>query len=138
VIQRGQGFMEPSEFFRRYVAQEAYFVDLPLESNPHGSLTHLIQDLVVDRAFQEANISMRSPQFRALLREADGTVTRAEFGTAEATTFLDASPPVLPVAETEIATGDYVWRFTYDLILRGHLPQPENMWPLIKIALGIQ
>jgi hypothetical protein len=135
VIQKGQGLVEPAEFFRRYASREAYFVDLPLEGDPHGSLTHLIQDLVVDRAFQEANISMRSPKFRALLREAEGVVTRAEYGTADAMTFLD--PPLVKVAETEMATGDYVWRFTYDLILRGHMPQPENMWPLIKLALGI-
>lgn len=128
-IPRGQGLIDPPEFFRRYASAEAYFIDLPLAGDNHGSLTHLIQDLVVDRAFARAGRPMRSAEFRARLAHAEGEVTRDVYDTSEAMTFLD--PPLVPVRETKMTTGDYVWRFTYDLILDGHMPQPENIWPRI-------
>jgi hypothetical protein len=135
VIPQSSGFLNPAEFFRRYASAEAYFIDLPLANGYHGSLTHLVQDLVVDRALSRAGESMRSPQFRGLFAGTEGTVTRAEFETSEATTFLNADLPAIPVDETEMPVGEYVWRFTYDLILDGHMPQPENIWPILKDIL---
>ena len=129
-IPAGQGLIDPSEFFRRYASAPAYFIDLPLANDAHGALTHLIQDLVVDRAFARAGRSMRSPEFRAMLARAEGEVTLDAFETSQAKTFF--GPPDLSYQEVKMTTGDYVWRFSYDLILGGHMPQPENIWPALR------
>jgi hypothetical protein len=134
VIPKTSGFFKPPEFFKRYASAEAYFIDLPLATDNHGALTHLIQDLVVDRALACSGSTLRSPQFRGLLGRAEGVVARdGQFATNEAMTFLD--PPLVDAPELEMPVGDYVWRFTYDLILTGHMPQPENIWPLLRDLL---
>jgi hypothetical protein len=33
-------------------------------------------------------------------------------------------------------TGDYVWRFTYDLLQDGHLNKPEEVGRRLKSLLG--
>jgi hypothetical protein len=133
-IPEASGFLKPPEFFRRYGSAEAYFIDLPLANDNHGALTHLIQDLVVDRALARSGSTLRSPQFRGLLGRAEGVVARdGQFATKEATTFLD--PPLVDAPELEMPVGEYVWRFTYDLILTNQMPQPENIWPPLRDLL---
>lgn len=134
VIPKTSGFLKPPDFFKRYASAEAYFIDLPLATDDHGALTHLIQDLVVDRALARSGSTLHSPQFRGLLARAEGVVARdGQFATNEAMTFLD--PPLVDAPELEMPVGDYVWRFTYDLILKGHMPQPENIWPPLRDLL---
>ena len=33
-------------------------------------------------------------------------------------------------------TGDYVWRFTYDLLEKGHINKPEELGFRLKMLLG--
>jgi hypothetical protein len=48
--------------------------------------------------------------------------------------------------ETEMTTGDYVWRWTYDLFYptgklasHGRLPQPELLRPVLnKLGVGLR
>ncbi|HSC03713.1 MAG TPA: hypothetical protein VLC49_10345, partial [Solirubrobacteraceae bacterium] len=97
----------------------------------HGELTHLIQDLVVDSKLGRG----ASAEFRQLLKDAEGTIERyvegqpgvvTRFGAFANT--LGANVTFLP-DEVSMKTGDYVWRFTYDLFYGAEslrrMPQPE-------------
>ena len=120
VIQRqaGQPLLQPVEFFEQYASQPAAFVDLPLAHNAHHAMTHLIQDLVLTRAFKVAGIKLTGPEFRALLGKAEGRFR---------------VPRGAPIPEalwgTEMSVGDYVWQVTFDLFVtkESHLPQPEDV-----------
>lgn len=130
VIQRqpGQPLLQPVEFFEQYASQPYAFVDLPLAHNAHHAMTHLIQDLVLTRAFKAAGIKLTGPQFRELLGKAEGSFK---------------APRGAPIPEalwgTEMRVGDYVWQVTFDLFYPSerHLPQPEvvgqDLHDLLKI-----
>jgi hypothetical protein len=77
---------------------------------------HLIQDLVVDRAFAAAKIELTSAKFRALLGRATSRLAPPKLG-----------PVISTRGKNDLSLGDYVWQMTYDLYLnsRDHLPQPE-------------
>ena len=92
---------EGGEFFKKYVASGRPLIDPFFKGKAHGELTHLIQDLVLDKAFGAGT----SASFRRLLGQAEGEVTvwtqaaktntvkLTEFGTHSRsganTTFLD-------------------------------------------------
>ena len=123
-IPRSQGKYlsdNPGRFFELYVSQEPSFVDLPLLGKKHRAMSHLIQDLVVDRAFRARRIEMTSGRFRVLLGQTTGR--------------LVPPPGEMQVLTDEgthdLTTGDYVWQLTYDLFVGtlDHLPQPEAMGP---------
>jgi hypothetical protein len=121
------------EFFQRFVKDGQPLIDTYFHGKAHGDLSHLLQDLVLDKAFGAGT----STRFRQLLGRAEGKVTVWEQGaksntvkltrfgehsrSGANTTFLDK--------ETEMSTGDYVWRWTYDLLYEQEamrrLPQPE-------------
>ena len=129
-------------FFKNYVATGRPLIDKAFKGELHSELMHALQDLVIDRKFGPG----ASAQFRQLLANAEGSVTKwvpgaksntvklSKFGEhrgAKANvTFLEAE------AEKEILTGDYVWRFTYDLLYNDpglrRLPQPEKMGPVLR------
>jgi hypothetical protein len=129
VVQRaGEPLLPPVQFFEQYASQPAAFVDMPLAHNEHHAMTHLIQDLVVTRAFKAAGIRLTGPGFRALLGRSEGRFR---------------APQGAPIPEglwgTEMRVGDYVWQVTFDLFVDGeaHLPQPEvvgqDLHDLLKI-----
>ena len=125
------------EFFQQYVKGGRPLIDTYFQGKAHGDLSHLLQDLVLDKAFGAGT----SSQFRQLLGRAEGevhvweqaaksnTVRLTKFGehsrSGANTTFLDG--------ETKMSTGDYVWRWTYDLLYNKdamrRLPQPEIVNP---------
>ena len=111
----------PGKFFSLYASKEAPFVDLPLLGAKHKAMAHLIQDLVVDRAFRAKNIEMTSGKFRALLGQTTGRFVPPP---GEMQVLTDP-------ATKDMATGDYVWQLTYDLFVGklDHLPQPEAIGP---------
>ncbi len=97
----------PGKFFELYASKEPSFVDLPLLGAKHKAMAHLIQDLVVDRAFRARKIEMTSGKFRALLGQTTGRFV---------------PPPgdmqvLTDPATKDMATGDYVWQLTYDLFV---------------------
>ena len=138
----------PDEFFAQVATQKAYWVDKPLGQFPHGAMTHLLQDLVVNEALGGPD---KSAEFRELLGKAEGTVERyvrrggqlvpSKFAELPNTIFVDEvnqAGDVVP--EVKMQTGDYVWRFTYDLLYQGdalkdlgRLPQPEVLRPLLNL-----
>ena len=65
---------KPGLFFDRYASRAVPFVDMPLLGDRHRALTHLLQDLVVDRALKAAGKKMTSAQFRGLLAKATDKV----------------------------------------------------------------
>jgi hypothetical protein len=101
------------EFFQRYAGTGQRFLDhdAPLD---HGATTHLIQDLVIDRAFQEAGIGMRAEQFRALLPQVTGT-------------------------GGNVPLGDAVWRILWDSETGGLINRPEDLIQALRQVLtGLQ
>jgi hypothetical protein len=143
-------------FFRDVVSKKEYWVDHALAGEDHGEMTHLLHDLVVDRALGGPG---KSAEFRSeLLAKAEGKIQRYVKGGQpsrwvlgddgrpfENTLFMDGTDTAGNVIsrETEMTTGDYVWRWTYDLFYpksklasHGRLPQPELLRPILN-ALGV-
>lgn len=141
---------QADKFFEEFATQKFYIVDNPLGEFQHGAMTHLLQDLVVNKGLGGPH---KSAEFRQLLGEAEGIVERYErkgaklvdsqFAQVPNTVFLDdVDNPVLRWHEVKMRTGDYVWRFTYDLLYKAEgddalkrisrLPQPE----LLRLLLN--
>ena len=70
----------------------------------HGINTHLLQDLVVDRALRAAGRSESAAEFRALLERVKGRMPGGG-----------------------IPLGDLVWRVTYDVEHPGQINDPETL-----------
>ena len=89
-------------------------------------MTHIVQDLVVDRALRLAKMNMTSSQFRSLLGAAEGTFVPG------------MRAPIVPsLRGTSMTTGDYVWQMTYDLYEPGHLPKPEFVGRKLQALLSV-
>ena len=147
------------EFFKGHVSKNESWIDEALAAEGHGEMTHLLQDLVVDKVLGAGG----SVKFRSqLLANAEGKITRyVKRGRGETlspftqlpsgqplpnTMFMDVKDKgKLVYSETEMKTGDYVWRFTYDLFYEGEaalkqygrLPQPERLRPALN-EIGIE
>jgi hypothetical protein len=103
----------------------------------HGELSHLIQDLVVDSRLGQG----ASAAFRGALKHAEGTIERFVQGRAGVLTRFGAhaNSPAANITflegENSMRTGDYVWRFTNDLLYLDEgsrrLPQPEVVGKLL-------
>ena len=140
-------------FFTEVATRKEYWIDDALAGEKHGAMTHLLQDLVVDKALGTGG----SVEFRALLGRAEGKVPRYVGKTRTSSTFTQLpdgkplanetfmtykAPDGRVVEELEMATGDYVWRFTYDLFYRNaeafeqfaRLSQPERLRPALNAA----
>ena len=118
------GEMQGPAFFRRYAGRATAMLDKPLADTSHGSMIHILQDLVVDRALEEKGLS--SGQFREMLGREKTLITLPS---------TDDTPRGEP---REITIGDYVWRNTYDVIATGHIPTPESVWPILNKILGLK
>jgi hypothetical protein len=80
-------------------------------------MTHLVQDLVVNRGLRAEGVT--SAQFRVKLGDAHAEFMRPT--------------KAVPRGEARaIDIGDHVWRNTYDLQALGHLPMPEEVWPILS------
>ena len=151
------------EFFKQHVSKNESWIDEALAAEDHGQMTHLLQDLVVDRVLGAGG----SARFRSeLLKNAEGTIKRyvqrrkGDTLTNSRFTQLPSGQPLpnevfmdvydkvtgkLIYTETEMKLGDYVWRFTYDLFYKGEealkqygrLPQPERLRPALN-EIGIE
>jgi len=128
---------EGGQFFKEYVRSGRPLVDTFFKGKAHGDLSHLLQDLVLDKAFGAGT----SARFRQLLGRAEGDVhvweQAAKSNTVKLTRFGQHSRAKANVTflegETNMSTGDYVWRWTYDLLYEKEalrrLPQPEIVNP---------
>jgi hypothetical protein len=145
--------MRGGEFFKEVVTKRSHWVDEALGGQLHGQMTHLLQDLVVNKALRSPHASA---EFRELLGKAEGRVERyARKGDTQVPSRFTQLPDGTPLLNTvfvdyknqagvlepelEMQTGDYVWRFTYDLFYQGdalrdvgRLPQPEHFRPTLR------
>jgi hypothetical protein len=121
VIPRKVGFPESPVFFEQYAAKKGYLVDLPALYSDHGAMTHLVHDLVVDRALKAAGENLTSPEFRALLGKAEGMVLPG---------------PNTQLKKVKMRTGDLVWRMTYDTF-ENDLPKPELVGDTLQKLFGL-
>ena len=125
-IPNQKGILEGGTFFDDYVKQRVSIHDLPFKADPnaplpveyHGSVIHIVQDIVVNRA----RVGRTSYGFRELLGKADRKIT---------ITNLDGE-------REEVTVGDYVWRNTYDLFARGHMPMPEMIGHVLLRLLKVR
>lgn len=116
-------------FVKKVASKKEYFVDNPFVNTDHGALTHLVQDLVVNRAFKRAGSDMTSLRFRALIGKAAGKVQPNQMMRRGAAVFTRGQ---------EIPVADLVWRFTYDSLHMGQLNQPETLAPLLKKLFDVR
>ena len=130
-IDAKEGLLDPPVFFDKYAGKPGSFIDLPLQGDDHGAMTHLVQDLVIDRALRRANQSISSStQFRGLLGKAEGTVAKDLYATVSTRTFEKA--------ENTMRTGDYIWRMVFDNTGAGQINRPEAIGNQLLLALGVR
>jgi hypothetical protein len=101
-------------------------VDFPLLGPMHGALSHLIQDLVVNKAFAAAGLAHTSPEFRQMLGECKGYIYNMTGEPIKG----DAGP-----YDTKI--GEFVWQETYDATDGEMLNRPESLYPVLRELLGL-
>ena len=136
---------EGGEFFEKYVASGKPLVDQALQ----GKGTRRADSPHPGSRARKAFGAGTSANFRRLLGRAEGEVTvwtqaaktntvkLTEYGahsrSGANTTFLEG--------ETRMRTGDYVWRWTYDLLYEKEalrrLPQPEAVGPKLDALLDV-
>lgn len=152
VVLPGSDLLHPPTFFTDVISNPASWIDKGLAGDGHGEMTHVLQDLVVDRALGAG----RSGEFRALLGQATERVERdlpvvrpGREPTLSPFALLPGDKRMLPNIvfapdETSLPVGDYVWRFTYDLFYPKairlkwpRLPQPEAVKPQLNF-LGLE
>jgi hypothetical protein len=154
-VQKGAKFFDEAVVSGRGIIDPALATDIDPalvegEQVLHGELIHLIQDLVVDHKLGAG----ASARFRQLLGKAEGTIERfvpgkanvpTKFGAFDGTkelkynvTWFDQENTI----ETSMKTGDYVWRFTYDLFYANpalrRMPQPEAMGRALNELFGLK
>jgi hypothetical protein len=127
-VEQKAGILEGGKFFGEYASQAVSIHDLPFKGVPnapvppegyHGSVTHIVQDLVINRA----RVARTSYGFRQLLAKADRKIAIVN--------------PANGLPEV-VTVGDYVWRSTYDLFASGHLPMPEMSGAVLKEFLKVR
>jgi hypothetical protein len=129
-IEAKEGILDPPKFFKKYGGKPAHFIDLPLAGDDHGAMTHVIQDLVVERALKRAGQEVKAVEFRGWLGEAEGELRADAYATKTTRTFEQD--------EKTMKTGDYIWRMLYDNTGAGHINRPEALGPQLFLALGVR
>jgi hypothetical protein len=129
VLPHNMGLIKDEKFVKEVAGKKKHWVDNPLVNNAHGVSSHLIQDIVVNRAFKKANIKMTSVEFRAKLGQATGKLDPMK---VRRTAFT----PIVTGGK-EIATSELLWRVTYDSMIMGHLNRPESLGEILKKLLDV-
>jgi hypothetical protein len=101
-IPTNAGTLPNDVFFDEHVTNPKRIVDKGV-GDVHGVYTHLLQDLVVDRALRAAGRTETGSEFRQLLARAEGR-----------------NP-------NNVGVGDLIWRVTYDAEAPGHINDPETL-----------
>jgi hypothetical protein len=114
-----------NDFWGDHASTPFHIVDLPFLGGDHGAMTHVLQDLVVNKAFEAAGIGETSAGFRALLGRCEGFVDNLTY----------------EVFETEkpysTKLGAAVWESTYD-ITEDVVNRPEVIRPILRDLFGLQ
>lgn len=111
VLPRGAPVMNGQEFFDNVVVSGNRFLDenvLDIGQGEHGAITHMLQDMAVDRAL--SGTGLRAEQYRALLSQAignDGAVV-----------------------------GDMLWQALYD-DFGGRMNMPEVLYPAVRSVIDV-
>jgi hypothetical protein len=125
VIKRAEGQMEGGTFFDLYGGTAASIVDRPLAASLagdlHGSMTHLVQDLVVNQGLRSKGVT--SGSFRTLL--------------GGATDMVKLPWSVAKGEAKMVKFGDLVWRAIYDVEETGQMPMPEAVFPKLHTLFGL-
>ena len=134
--------MPADKFFEQVATEGVYWVDERLGDEAgelHGQMTHLLQDLVVNKALGGPRASA---EFRQLLRKAVGTIERFVW---EGDQLMGSRYEQVPNQtfsgkagesgmEWNMRTGDYVWRFTYDLFYMFDRGKADELKSLSRLS----
>jgi hypothetical protein len=130
VLPHEVGLMKGKKFVDEVATKAESWIDNPLVNNAHGVSSHLVQDIVVTRAFKRAGINMTSQEFRVLIGKATGTV---KFEKMKRTSAL----VLLTDGGQQITTAELIWRATYDSFFARNLNRPEDLGDVLKRLLDV-
>jgi hypothetical protein len=125
--------LAPLDFYQKYAATSMRFIDYGvIEVAPkHGAFTHMIQDLVVDRALK--GYSVKSSEMRMLL-EAIGQNPDALYSH----TYRN----LLGITDiySSSTVGKQIWEGTFDLYEEAMeaMLQPEAIGPVLQSVAGVR
>jgi hypothetical protein len=129
VLKHERGVLKDDEFVKDVATQPESFVDNPFVNKDHGAMTHLVQDIVVTRAFKRAGIGKSSAEFRAMIGQALGEtdpMLLKDFARAAQLTNGQVS-----------RTSEILWRYTYDS-LTFDVNTPEVLGPIFRELLDVR
>jgi hypothetical protein len=129
VLPHELGLMQGEAFVKKVATKGQSWVDNPLVNNAHGVSSHLIQDIVVTRAFKRAGINLTSQQFRVEIGKATGAVDFLRMRRTSALTLLTDGK--------ELSAADIIWRVTYDPMFAQNLNRPEDLGDVLKRLLDV-
>ncbi len=130
VLPHDAGLMKGKKFVDEVATKGESWIDNPLVNNVHGVSSHLIQDIVVTRAFKRAGISMTSQEFRVLIGQATGNVKFLKMRRTSALVLLTDGGQ-------EISSAELIWRATYDSFFARNLNRPEDLGEVLKLLLDV-
>lgn len=107
--------MSHDDFMNQVIRGGDVILDYNFVGDPHGALSHAIQDMVADNALRAAGYGEGAPGYRALL----GTI-HDESATLGLPRFTQQSIP------DDFSAGTALWLGTYDTV--GGIAQPEKLW----------
>jgi hypothetical protein len=129
VIKHQQGTLKDEEFVKDVATQPEHIVDNPFVNKDHGAMTHLVQDLVLTRAFKRAGINKTASEFRQMLGAAVG-VTEPEL-------LRSFQQFKQLTGERTATTSEVLWRYTYDSGA-WEANQPEVLGPIFQELLDVR
>lgn len=126
-------FGESQSFYDTWVKSGIPFIDMPFagDSDGHGASTHLIQDLVVSKAFKASGTVFKNAwEFREALGQLTTGIWFEQFVENKATGAWEPE-------YVEVELGEAIWRGLYDAVSRVDWPvnQPEVLFPRLKKVL---
>ncbi len=130
VLPHEVGLMKGKKFVDEVATKGESWIDNPLVNNAHGVSSHLIQDIVVTRAFKRAGIGMTSQEFRVLIGQATGNVKFLKMRRTSALVLLTEGGQ-------EITSAELIWRATYDSFFARNLNRPEDLGEILKKLLDV-
>jgi len=129
VIKHERGTLTDEEFVKDVATQPEHIVDNPFVNKDHGAMTHLVQDLVLTRAFKRAGINKTASEFRQMIGAAVGETEPELLRSFQQFKQL--------TGERTATTSEVLWRYTYDSGA-WEANQPEVLGPIFQELLDVR
>jgi hypothetical protein len=129
-LSANKGIIDDDDFMREVIAKGEAILDfaaLTPNDGAHGALTHVLHDLVADKALRVAGFAGGSSAFRSRISEIQAHLRSVG-------KITDEEAVIQGVAQ-EVPAGTILWIGTYDRMRS--LAQPETLWPPLLELLGL-